>query len=54
MKSETFLLKLEPEEKKILSNSAWLKKVSMAEYLRIFIRKGRKKNERMGKKSANI
>ena len=35
--TEKLLIRLDPEAKKKLENDAWLKKMSMAEYLRALI-----------------
>ncbi len=39
---ETLLIRLSPSIKQILENSAWLKKMSMAEYLRWLIERNNK------------
>lgn len=50
MKSEVLLIRLDPKEKKRLAELAWLKKMSMAEYVRMLIQRAynKKENQRRG------
>ena len=46
--TETLLVRLSPGIKQMLDNDSWMKKMSMAEYLRYLIERAHKNND--GKK----